>query len=430
MSAVNDVKGAEQSASYSHVACPFCGIHCDDLEVARERATLKVRNTRCPKAVGGFERVLAPSSPQVNGRDVSLADAIEAASGLIKKARLPVYGGLGTDVEGMRAVMALADRSCGVVDHALSEAQYRNFNVLMSTGWITSTLTETRNRADVIVVVGSDLQTMHPRFFERIVSPTETMFDSGAKRTVVFLGKGLDKSGAVGPGIGKVMELACEPHLIGEVFGAARALLTGARVDAATIAGVAKADVAALVDLVAKATYPVFVWAPPSLAFANADLTVLAVSNFIKELNVKGRAAGLSLGGNEGAVTAGAVCAWQSGYPLRVSYAERKPSHDPYRNSAAWLIAAKETDLLVWVASISPDLAPPETDVPTILVATPGLRPKAKPAVYIPVGTPGIDHAGRIVRCDNVVSLPLQNLQRSSLPSVATVAAAIENALI
>ena len=55
---------------------------------------------------------------------------IKEAAKLIGKAKLPLYGGLATDVEGMRAVMALAERSGGIVDHALSEAQYRNFKVL------------------------------------------------------------------------------------------------------------------------------------------------------------------------------------------------------------------------------------------------------------------------------------------------------------
>lgn len=420
---------ATDTAAYAHVACPFCGIHCDDLALTRTGAALSVGNTRCAKAVAGFERALPAASPMIERRQVSLAEAVEAASGLIRKARMPVYGGLATDVEGMRAVMAVADRSCGVVDHALSEAQYRNFNVLQSTGWITTTLTETRNRADVIVILGSDVHAMHPRFFERIVSPPETMFETGARRTVVFIGQGLDKSGAFGPGIGKVVDIACKPSEIGELLGAIRLLLTGGRLDAPDIAGVARSEVAALVELLTQAAYPVFVWAPPSLNFANADLAVLAASQLVKELNVKGRAAGLSLAGNEGAVTAGAVCAWQSGYPLRVSYAAGKPEHDPYRFAASRLIAAKETDLLIWVASISPELAPPETDVPTILLATPGLMPKSQPTVYIPVGTPGVDHAGRIVRCDNVVSLPLRNLGRAALPSVAEVMSAIEKSL-
>ena len=52
-----------------------------------------------------------------------------------------------------------------------------------------------------------------------------------------------------------------------------------------------------------------------------------------------------------------------------------------------------------------------------------------QPAVYIPVGTPGADHSGLIVRCDNVVSLPLKNLGRSTLPRTADVLAQIEAAL-
>jgi formylmethanofuran dehydrogenase subunit B len=52
-----------------------------------------------------------------------------------------------------------------------------------------------------------------------------------------------------------------------------------------------------------------------------------------------------------------------------------------------------------------------------------------QPAVFIPVGTPGIDHAGTMIRCDNVVSLPMKNLGRSQLPRAADVLAAIENAL-
>ena len=88
--------------------------------------------------------------------------------------------------------MALADRSGGVVDHAFSEAQFRNFRVLQSAGWITTTLTEARNRADLIIVVGTAHATSCTRASSRrIVSPPDSMFEvTAAKRTVVFIGKG------------------------------------------------------------------------------------------------------------------------------------------------------------------------------------------------------------------------------------------------
>ena len=421
---------SSSTGHYENVACPFCGILCDDLTVERSPAGLKVLKNGCDKAKAGFERGWDKVNPQIGGRDVPLAEAVSAAAALITKSRLPIFGGLGTDVEGMRAVMSIADRTGGVVDHALSEGQYRNFRVLQSGGWVMTTLTEARNRADLFIIVGSDVHKLHPRFFERVVCNEQSMFsETPPKRTVVFLGEGLDQSAATGPRVGDVISLPCKADRIGEILTAMRAMAKGVAVHGDTIGGLARADVEALVERCTKASYGVMVWAPPSLGFPNADLTVQAVAEFVKDLNLVSRFAGLSLGGNEGAVSAGAVCAWQSGFPLRVSFASGKPDYDIERYAMARMLAAKESDLLVWIASYTPDLKPPETDVPTVLLATPGLKLTHTPAVMIPIGTPGADHAGLIVRCDNVVSLPLRNLGRSNLPSAAAVLTQIEAAL-
>ena len=117
---------------YENVTNPFCGTLPDDLTVERTDKGLKVLDHGDGKSVAGFERKLPPSSPQVKGKDVDLAKAIEQAAKLIGKAKLPMYGGLATDVEGMRAVLALAERSSGIVDHAFSEAQYRNFRIVQT----------------------------------------------------------------------------------------------------------------------------------------------------------------------------------------------------------------------------------------------------------------------------------------------------------
>jgi formylmethanofuran dehydrogenase subunit B len=419
-----------KSNAITDVACPFCGLVCDDLELARDEKGLHVTKNGCDKAIAGFERKVDGAKPQVDGRDVDIGTAIQAATALIRKSSLPLYGGLGTDVNGIRAVMALADKSGGVVDHALSEGQYRNFRVLQTRGWIMTTLTEARNRADVVIVVGTDIQKLHPRFFERIVNVEASLLsETPAKRTVYFIGKGLDQSAVKGPRIGEVITLACEIDRVGEIIGALAAEVRGTPVTQDTVAGVPIGDIRSLAERCQKAAYPVFVWAPPSLAFPNADLVVSAVSDLVKDLNVKGRAAGLALGGNEGAISAGAVSSWQSGYPLRVSFASGKPDYDFTRYAIPRMLANGEGDLLVWLASFTPDLGPPATKIPTIVLGTPGLKLASPPAVFIPVGTPGADHAGRIIRVDNVVSLPLRDLGRSSLPKASDIFAAIELAL-
>ncbi len=430
-SAARKAKGERaESVLFEDVTNPFCGLLPDDLVVERTDQGLKVLKNGCGKSVAGFERKLPPSSPQVSGKDVPLDKAIKEAAKLLGKAKLPLYGGLATDVEGMRAVIALAERTSGIVDHALSEAQYRNFKVLQTTGWVMTTLTEARNRADLFIIAGSDIQALHPRFFETIVSPPASMFDVEApKRTVVFIGKGLDRSGAKGSRIGEVVTIACDDARAGEVVALVRARLRGFRVKEPKLDGVTLADIDALADRCRNAKYGVVVWAPPSLNFPFADLAVEQFAGLVKDLNHTIRFAGLSLGGAEGAVTAGAVCTWISGYPLRVSYATGAPDYDPYRWSIGRMLQDKEGDLLVWIASISPELTPPKTDLPMIVLGTPGLKLAKEADVFIPVGTPGVDHAGRLVRVDNVVSLPLKDLGRADLPIAADVLAAIEAAL-
>ena len=58
-----------------------------------------------------------------------------------------------------------------------------------------------------------------------------------------------------------------------------------------------------------------------------------------------------------------------------------------------------------------------------------GMTLPVQPAVFVPVGTPGIDHAGHLFRTDRVVALPLARLRNSDLPSVSQVVEAIEEAL-
>ncbi len=422
--------GRATTETYENVPDPFCGMLSDDLVVERTDKGLKILQHGDEVSRAGFERKLPKASPAIKGRPVELSQAIAEATRLIGKAALPLYSGLATDVEGMRAVLALAEASGGIVDHVWSEALYRNLKILQTTGWTTSTLTETRNRADLIVIAGSDIARFNPRFFERIASPPDSMFDVTAKkRTIVFIGKGLDRALAKDSRIGEVVTLPCKLEDAGEVVGALRARLRGFRIKSRKIAGVSLADIDALAERCKQAKYGVVVWAPPSLDYPHAEFAVDQFAGLVKDLNQTTRFAGLSLGGGEGITTAGAVCSWQSGYPLRVSFLSGAPDYDPYRYAIRRMLADGEGDALVWIASFSPNLAPPKTKLPTIVLGTPGLKFAHTPAVFIPVGTPGVDHAGRLLRVDNVVSLPLKDLGRAALPRVADILAAIEAAL-
>lgn len=421
---------ASASETFSDVPCVFCGLVCDDLEISRSGQKLTVTRNGCGKAKAGFERPLSNAEPRVAGRPVSLDAAIAAAAGHIRNAKLPAFGGLGTDIDGMRAVMSIADKSRGVVDHALSDGYMHNLRVLQSRGWFMTTLTEVRNRADLVIFT-SDVLKYHQRFFERVIHARETLFAEGpVKRTIVLVGEGYDTGPIAGPGVGDIISIDCKPEAIGDVMSALSALNKGSPLGAEAVAGVPRAQIEQLLALCNAASYGVIVWIPTAFKFAHADLTVHQICDLVKDFNVKQRFAGLSLGGSEGSTSVAAVCAWQSGYPLRVSFQSGAPEYDPALFSIPKLLESGVADCLVWLSSLTSDLKPPQAGVPTIVLGTFDMTFAREPDVFIPVATPGVDTRGQMMRVDGNVVLPLRDLGRQSgLPGPVAVLNAIEAAL-
>ena len=412
-----------------HVTCPFCALHCDDLVVARAGQKLTVTSTRCPKALAGFGADPAPALATVGGKPASLDTAIAAAADVLRGARAPLYAGLACDVAGLRAVLALAERTGGIVDHMHGDELMRDTLALQSGGWSMTTLTEVRNRADLIVFIGTDA-TAYPRFYERCVWNESSLFAKrDRKRELVYLGGTLRTRPGISPAGRRPTHVGCDPRRLGEVVGALRALAAGGRLAAKSVGGVERRVLERLVERLRAARYGVAIWEPAALAYPHAELTVENVCALVRTLNETTRFAGLSLGGDDGGITAASVCAWQTGYPLRVSFASGRPEYEPMLHATDRLLAEGAVDRILWLGAFSPSHAPLRTKLPLVVLGHPRLRLGRAPEVFIPVATPGLDHRGQLFRCDRAVALPLAALRASSLPPAARVVQAIDAAI-
>jgi len=427
-----------QAGVLNDVTCPFCGLLCDDLTIERNvDGNLRVTDKGCAKSITFFERPvpLASLSARVDGQPVNLTEAVARASQILGQSTLPLLAGLGTDVYGMRSVMSLADKIGAVVDHMNSNGFMRNIQVVQNSGWMITTLTEVRNRVDLLLVVGTDIVSPFPRFFERMVWNQETLYgqNTGA-RQVVYLGgrvagHDIDTSAGIAPDGRKPEMLACDLNRLPDVTAALRSIVSGKTLSTTEVAGIAVADLKKLAQRLQTAKYSVVVWAAAALNIPQAELVVQNIAEMVKVLNKTTRSAGLPLGGLEGDMNANQVCTWTSGYPMRTSFARSYPEHDPYQFSADHLLISGEADALLWISSFNPDRTPPVVDLPTIVLGHPSMELEREPDVFIPVGLPGIDHKGIMFRTDNVVSLPLDKLRASQLPNVADVLASIEKAV-
>jgi len=408
------------------VACPFCGLVCDDLVVATHDGRLSVRANGCRISIPAFERETPVDVPRVGGRPVPLAEAVTEAARLLHEARQPLFAGLGTDLAGARAIARLAERLGGVVDHMNSAAGLRDTMVLQDSGWINTTLTEVRNRADLLVVAGTDVSGRFPRFFERCVANRETMFGDERRCEVVFLGQG-PPDDALPPGIATTV-IPCEGPRLQEVFGVLRTLVTGRPPKLESGGGIPMPVLESLAQRMRAARYGVLVWAAGDFAFPHAELTVQSLCELVRELGRTTRFCGLPLAGGDGDVTFDSVHLWQSGFGSRTSYGRGVPEYDPYHFSTERVLE-HGADALLWVSSFNEARTPPASAVPTIVLGRAGMALPEPPAVFVPVGTPGVDHAGHLFRTDRVVALPLARLRASDLPSVAEAVESIEEAL-
>lgn len=179
----------------------------------------------------------------------------------------------------------------GVVDHMHGRAQFRNVQAFQDGGWVTTTLSEVRNRADLIVLAGTDAS-RYPRFFERCLAPASQFGE--LTRKVVVLGDPVP-SIPVMDGV-SVSSIPIDAGRLGELFAVMRASLAGMPTRAADVAGVSIGQIEALLADMRAARYGVLVWNAAELDFPQADLTIQSAVNLVKDLNQATRWSGLPLG--------------------------------------------------------------------------------------------------------------------------------------
>ncbi|MGM9490513.1 formylmethanofuran dehydrogenase [Ideonella sp. YS5] len=416
---------AAPSAAVAPWTCPFCPLLCDDLAVAAAgpAGTLGLSGGECPRAQAALSRFTAePSSasPSIDGRPCDLDAAVAAAARILAGSRQPLFGGLGTDVAGARALYRLACETGAICDAARGSELMQGQRTLQDHGGFLTTLAEVRTRADLVVLVGGLPARHAPRLLQRCgVGDAE-----GPERQVVLLGgKAGDEAELAGLARVAVKTVAPGADLFRTV--AQLGALVGGRV--VRDAGPGLADLAGRLH---GASYAVFVGAVADLP-AEGALIMEGLHRCVGELNLRSRAAVLWVGGGDGAATVNQTFAWLSGLPLRSRTGPAGIEHDPLRFDAVRLLDDGAVDALLWVSSFGPESPPPSTAVPRIVLGHPAAAPAGRDGtVFIPVSTPGIGTPGHLFRTDGSVVLPLLPVYTDGLPSVAEVVGRLTSAVV
>lgn len=317
----------------------------------------------------------------IAGRDASLDEAIEAAAAVLRDSRCAVIAGLGTDIAGAEAAIALARQVGGAFDHMHGAAMLADLDVMRGGGWIVTSGQQARAFADVVMFVGPGLAAAWPLVGGMRAPP---VLDPDQPRRVIRLCPGRD--GALpGPAGTEVETVALRPADLPVVLAVLRARIAGRPLSAAKqlegrLAGVAQK--------LRAARYGVAVWSAAALD----PLCIEMLCGLVDDLNATTRFAGLPWAPPDNGSGVAQAGAWRTGFPLRVGFGRGAPEHDPWRFDAARMVEAGEADAAVWISACAPATPPWRRSVPTVALVVEDTRFATPPAVLITIGRPTIDH--------------------------------------
>ena len=321
----------------------------------------------------------------ISGRSVSLEDAVTQAALVLGRSRQPVVAGLGADIEGTRAAVALAARLSGAVDHMHSSALLRDIDCARETEVMVTTPTEARAHADLLLLVGSDLEKAWPDLFATLCQTTPTSQDETIARRLIWICP--DRQARRADFGGRLETLGQEVRQALPLIACLRARVNGRNSN--PVGTAAKKKIDQFATLLRSAKFGVAVWSAQQLD----DLTIEMLNGLVRDLNAETQFTSLPLAAQDNAAGVLTVCGWMTGFPMRTGFGRGFAEHDPWRFDAKRLVESGEADCALWISayrSVAPDW---QVDLPIVALTGESTIFRRPPDVQIEVGRPGIDHA-------------------------------------
>jgi len=320
---------------------------------------------------------------------------------------------MGTDIKGTRAALDIIDKYKCIVDHFSSGSYVKTLKSLQETGGFFLTLSELKNRSDTIIVIQSTGEEV-PRLFEKYLFPKNTI-NNIKKRKIIFIGSKSPKFLQKKKKLINFEFIKLESVNLLNFISSIRKFINFKSLKTKD------KKILNLLNILKKTKYGSILWSASELQEDISDIIINEINLLIQDLNKFTRFSGLSLSGSEHILTVNEVLLWQTGFPIRTSFANGFPMHDINQFSTVKLLNNKEIDLAIWINSFSEKRIIINKKIKNVLIGIPSHPQKNNVDIFIPVGTPGLDHNSHLLRIDKVVTMPLKKIRNLSLPSVEEV---------
>ncbi len=148
--------------------CTGCSLLCEDIDVVLEKGRIKETRNACRRGAARFRGCKNRLTPSVNRKQTDIDTAIKKAADILKNATSPMlFGWSNSTCEAQAKGIELAKKLNAAIDDTSSFCQGLLIERALKKKFMTCSLEDVRNNADVLVYWGSDAQDSQPRHLSR-----------------------------------------------------------------------------------------------------------------------------------------------------------------------------------------------------------------------------------------------------------------------
>ena len=402
----------ENTKIVENATCTFCGCVCDDMELHVDLDAKRITKAKNACVLGRAwfaEHTIEEGAPaaMIDGKEVSVDEAIEEAAQTLVNAKFPItYGLSDTTCEAQRQAVAITDIIRGNIDTTTSVCHGPSGLAFQGVGESTSTLGEVKNRADLVIYWGGNPAESHPRHFGRYAVTPKGMFTPGGKkdRTVVLIDVRKTKSSPVAD-----ILIRPKPGKDFEILWALRALVKGRKI-APSIEQETGVPLEVLQDLTERMKNCRF-----GVLFFGMGLTMTRGRHFnsgallalATDLNEFTHFVAKPVRGHGNVTGADNVVSWQTGYPFGVNFSRGYPRFNPGEFTTVDTLSNKDADAALIISSDPASNFPKAAiehlkSIPVVVLDTKKTETSKDAHVAFRTATYGINTTGTVYRMDDV----------------------------
>ncbi len=403
---------SENIKTVENATCTFCGCVCDDMvltvDLDKKRIT-KAKNACVLGRAWYAEHYVEADAPaaMIDGKSVSVEEAIEEAALTLTRAKFPItYGLSDTTCEAQREAVAISDKIRGNIDTTTSVCHGPSGLAFQGVGESTMTLGEVKNRADLVIYWGGNPSESHPRHFTRYAVTPKGMFIPGGKKDRTVYVVDVRKTPSA-PAANHFIQV--KPGRDFELLWALRALVKNRRVapDIEAITGVSQEKLQEMASNMKQCRYGVLFFGMGLTMTRGRHFNSGALLALANDLNEYTHFVAKPVRGHGNVTGADNVVSWQTGFPFGVNFSRGFPRFNPGEFTTVDTLSRKEADAALIIASDPASNFPKAAiahlhDIPVICLDTKETHTSQLAHVAFRTATYGINTTGTVYRMDDI----------------------------